>query len=179
MSNHLGRVSLAKYQDPLPLYSLGFVGLRSLILSTLCIVLGLTYMMILSNKEKLIDNQLKTITQNVQLEFSAVEKAQIFTTPETAIKKIEQKLKQAKNDIKKVNRLNQVSALIALKGLQTAILGTPCLISNYESFDDNTGQFQIAECDNENSQKISNVLSKQNIKFKIKSMRDNQIEGIF
>jgi general secretion pathway protein L len=179
VANHLGRVSLAKAQDPLPLYSLSFVGLRSLILSSLCILLSVIYLVILSNKEKLLDAQLKTVTQSVELDFSSVEKVQIMTSPNIAIKKIEQKLKQAKNDIKRVNELNNINALSALKSIQTAALGTSCILSNYESHDNNSGHFEFTDCNKESSQKIGNVLAKQSSKFKILPNQENKLEGSF
>lgn len=94
MSNHLGKLSLGKSQDPLPLYSLGFVAIRTSLVSLVCLLLGLTYIT-LSCTETIVDNQLKAITQNVQLEFSALEKSQIYESPETVIKKIESKLEKA------------------------------------------------------------------------------------
>lgn len=179
MTNHLGRVSLTKSQDPLPLYSLSFVGLRSALLSILCLVLGFTYMSLQSVNEKNIDNQLKIITQNVQLEFSAVDKTQIFNNPETAVKKIELKIKNAKNDLKKINQLNHVNALAPLQGLQTAIIGTNCILENFESNENQSGQFEITDCNETNSEKIRGVLERQNTKFNIKSSSNNVIEGTF
>lgn len=179
MTNHLGKISFAWSRDPLPLYSLSFVGLRSLIFTCLFLILGFTYVGLLLNKEKLVDNQLKIISQNVQLDLSTIDKSQLFNSPETSIKKIEIKLKQAKNDILRINKLNHVSSLKALKSLQTALLGTSCHLSKYESFENNNGVFEIEECNIDNTKKISNILAKEDIKFKIKSSNNNQITGSF
>lgn len=179
LSNHLGKISLNKTQDPLPLYSLGFVGLRTSLVSLLCLLLGFTYISLLSSHEKVVDNQLKAVTQNLQLEFSALEKSQIYSTPEVVIKKIEIKIKNAKSDIKRINQLNQVNALTPLKSIQSALMGTNCILSNYESNDTNTGVFQISECNDENANKIKSVLNKQNSAFKIKAVTNNTIEGSF
>jgi general secretion pathway protein L len=179
MSNHLGKVILSKAQDPLPLYSIGFVAIRTSLLSLLCLTLGIIYFTLLTNKESSLDKQLKAVTQNVQLEFSAVEKSQIYDNPKIVIKKIENKIKSAKNDLRRINQLNQVNALFPLRGIQTALLGTSCFINNFESNDSNSGQFQIADCNEENSNKIKNVLSKQSNNYTIKSLRNNTIEGSF
>ena len=179
LSNHLGKIILSKSQDPLPLYSLGFVALRTSLLSILCLSLGILYSSLLKNEEKVIDNQLKAITQNVQLEFSALEKVQIYEHPEIVIKKIENKLKIAKNDLKKLNQLNKTNALSPLMGIQTALLGTNCFVNSFESNESNSGQFQISDCNEENSTKIKSVLSTQTHSYKIKTFRDNAIEGTF
>ncbi len=179
MSNHLGKLSLGKSQDPLPLYSLGFVAIRTSLVSLVCLLLGLTYITLLSRTETIVDNQLKAITQNVQLEFSALEKSQIYESPETVIKKIESKLKSARLDLKRINQLNSVNALTPLSGLQSAMLGTNCILSDFKSNESNVGSFQITDCDEENSNKIKNILSKQSLSFKVKSIRNNSIEGTF
>lgn len=81
--------------------------------------------------------------------------------------------------MKRINQLNSVNALTPLSGLQSAMLGTNCILSDFKSNESNVGSFQITDCDEENSNKIKNILSKQSLSFKVKSIRNNSIEGTF
>lgn len=179
LTNHLGKINLGRNIEPLPLYSLAFVGTRSAFLSLICLLLGSVYLLILANTESQLDKQLRIITQNPQADISSVEKNQIFNEPHIAVKKIESKIQKTKQDLKMLSALNATNALKTLEEIHNAVGGTPCTVHFYESNNDNTGRFEITECSNESITSIKNQLESKSASYKIKSNDPGKIEGVF
>jgi len=179
--NIIGALALQKAGDAIPLYSLSFVGARSLTLSLLILLFGIAEYTYLTFQEKNINDLLKVVSQNPILNFSPIEKKQLIDSPIIMQKKMEDQVRRLKKEIKVLSETNSYNALADLTHFQKKLSNGKCKLEMYKAEvypnrPASSNEASVGDCPSLELSKAGDSLKKSNIGIQIsKSGSDDKI----
>jgi hypothetical protein len=171
--NLLGTDALAQSGEGIPLYTIAFLGSRSLILSLLIIITTVVSSFFLNNQETSMNKVLTSMASDERLEMSSTDRKNVKDKPNLVLKKLIFSNKQQISKLKDLIKENDTNQFWVLKPANELVSQTPsCYVKKLDASDEKN-ELSIEGCNEKDHELLLNKLKDHEVFQLSKNLKDN------